>query len=317
MPSPREHPPEQLSPEERASLTHGEFRLDEPQLSAYGDALRVLNASGPPYIVSGLYALHQHTGIYRRTKDLDVMVRPHEVVDAARALRDAGFRVVLEYGHWLGKAYADQVWVDIVYGMANGLHLVDDGWIEHAHDGQLAGVPVKVAAPEDLIFHRLFIWERHRSDMADIVHLILAYGPRMDWSRLLRRVGDHWRLLLAQIHFFDFVYPGRRDRVPGEVRDALLERARLTSDPEKDREHVCQGTLISPFSFAIDVNEWSFRDYRAEAVEASRTLPIIEEIRASEVWQEIREDGEPRIGERLETAPAPWGVPAETVGEGG
>jgi hypothetical protein len=49
---------------------------------------------------------------------------------------------------------------------------------------------------------------------------------------------------------------------------------------------VCQGTLISRFSFAIDVNEWGYRDLRAEAVTATRHLPIIHEITNSDLWQE-------------------------------
>ena len=49
---------------------------------------------------------------------------------------------------------------------------------------------------------------------------------------------------------------------------------------------VCQGTLISRFSYNIDVNEWSFRDLRKEATIATRQLPIIHEITASDVWDE-------------------------------
>src|SRR2546430_11154752 len=37
-----------------------------------------------------------YTGIYRKTKDLDLFFEPSRVVDAARALRDAGFHVHLE-----------------------------------------------------------------------------------------------------------------------------------------------------------------------------------------------------------------------------
>lgn len=313
MPSPRDHEPDHLSPEERNSYTHGSFFLEEPQRTVYADALRALNQSGPPYIVSGLYAMHQHTGIYRRTKDLDVMVRPHEVLHAARALEAAGFRMVLEDRHWLAKGYTDEIWVDVVFGMANGLQLVDDAWIDHAHPGHLAEQPIRVAAPEELIFHRLFIWERHRSDMADIVHLFLAHGPTMDWDRLLGRLRDYWRLLSAQIHFFDFVYPGRRDCIPGRVREGLLERAAKDSETRKVGQedldglaNICQGTLISPFSFAIDVNERGFRDYRAEAVEASRSLPVIEEIAGSDVWDEIKSNGDETVLE-YQTSPAPWG----------
>ena len=276
-----------LSAEEQRSLTSSGFRMRSREREVYTRALDTLRREGPPFVVSGLYALHQHTGIYRETKDLDVMLEPGHVVEAARVLKKAGFRVTLEAAHWLGKAHDAELFVDLVFGMANGLHFIDANWIKYAHRGELAGVPVLVAAPEDLIFHRLFIWERHRSDMSDIAHLILVHGERMDWDRLLRRVGDHWRLLMAQIHFFDFAYPGRRRSIPPRVREALLERSREVLEERPKERNVCQGTLISRFSFAIDVNDWGFRDFRSESVEAARSLPIVREIEASDVWDEV------------------------------
>jgi hypothetical protein len=172
--------------------------------------------------------------------------------------------------------------------MANGLHLVDQRWIQDATHGEIYGVPVRVAAPEELIFHRLFIWERHRSDMSDIAHLILMYGAKMDWDRLIRRLGEHWRLLLSQMHFFDFVYPGRPECIPRPVRERLLSRAqRAMDEPPPGPSDVCQGTLISRFSFAIDVHEWGFKDPRAESVEAARSLPIVTELEADPVWDSV------------------------------
>src|SRR5690606_2762400 len=129
----------------------------------------------------------------------------------------------------------------------------------------------------------IFVSERHRSDMADVLHLILCRGDQIDWKRLLHRIHAHWRLFLAQIHIFDYVYPGHRNRIPDWVRRELLERAReddATGDPE-----VCAGTLISRFSFSIDVNEWGFRDLRQEATRAAGTLRVIRGVMASDVWK--------------------------------
>jgi hypothetical protein len=299
---------EHLSAEERRSLTSSGFRMCPRERLVYTRALEALRRDGPPFVVSGLYALHQHTGIYRETKDLDVMLQPSHMEHAARVLKAAGFRVVLSAAHWLAKARDGELFVDLVYGMANGLHLIDESWIRDAYHGEMAGIPILVTAPEDLIFHRLFIWERHRSDMSDIAHLILMYGDRMDWDRLVWRAGDHWRLLLAQIHFFDFVYPGRRRSVPRPVREQLLERARVAMDEPEGDPDLCQGTLISRFSFAIDVKEWGFRDLRTDSVDAARSLPIIREIEASPVWDGV----EDMYGEE-ETPPAPWGMPGELL----
>lgn len=274
-----------LTREEQKSLTHGEFWIPEDERVVYRQALQVLNRSGIPYVVSGLYAVYEYTGIYRKTKDLDLFVEPDNVVAAARQLKAAGFRVRLEQSHWIAKALRDGKQVDLIYGMGNGLNFIDAAWHQHSRAGILAGEPVRIAPPEDLLWHRLFVSERHRSDVADVLHLILCRGDELDWHRLMERVQDNWRLLLAQVHLFDFVYPGHRPRIPHWLREELYRRAQEEIDAVGDAE-VCQGTLISRFSYQIDVNEWGFRDLRKEATVAVRQLPIVAEITASDVWDD-------------------------------
>ena len=88
----------------------------------------------------------------------------------------------------------------------------------------LAAQPVVIAPAEELIWHRLFISERHRHDMSDILHLLLCVGETLDWERLLARVGPHWPLLLAQLQMFSYVYPGYRSNVP-RLGDRAADRA--------------------------------------------------------------------------------------------
>ena len=51
-----------------------------------------------------------------------------------------------------------------------------------------------------------------------------------------------------------------------------------------------RGTLVSRFSFSIDVNEWGLRDLRTEAITATRLLPVIQEIGAADVWDSQEND---------------------------
>jgi hypothetical protein len=287
-PRPRPHvTPEQanLTREERKSLTHGEFWIPEAEREVYRRGLETLNRAGIPYVVSGLYALYEYTGIYRQTKDLDLFVEPAAVIDAARALQGVGFSMYLEQSHWLAKAMDGDSQIDLIFGTGNGLSLIDRVWIDHARAGIIAGTQVRVAPPEELLWHRLFVSERHRSDSSDVLHLILCRGDELDWQRLLDRVGEHWRLLLAQVHLYDFVYPGHRPRIPRWVRRQLYDAADAAIDEVGDSA-ACQGTLISRFSYNIDVNEWGFEDPRRHATIAARQLPIVKEITASDVWQE-------------------------------
>jgi hypothetical protein len=278
--------PHGLTREEEKSFTHGDFWIPEPAREVYKHALHTLNAGGIPYVVTGAYAIYEYTGIYRDTKDLDVFVQPEQLVEAMRALRAAGFRTRLEQAHWVAKAIEGEHFVDLIFGMGNGLALVDEDWYRHSRPAILAANPVRVAPPEELIWHRLFISERHRHDMADIAHLIYCLGRRLDWERLVRKTGEHWPLLLAQLQMFSYVYPEVEPRVPRWVFDDLLERARRDLDRERDGDPVTRGTLVSRFSFAIDVNEWGFRDLRTESIRATERLPIIRELATSDVWDE-------------------------------
>jgi hypothetical protein len=181
--------PRRLTPEERKSLTHGDFWIPEAEREVYKRALEALNAANVPFVVAGAYAIYEHTGIYRQTKDLDLFFQPSAVVPAARALREAGFVTRLEDEHWLAKATMGEHFVDLIYGMGNGIAFIDEGWINNSHQGILAASPVRIAPAEELIWHRLFISERHRHDMSDIVHLILCMGDTLDWRTALARTG--------------------------------------------------------------------------------------------------------------------------------
>lgn len=281
---------QELTKEEAKSLTHGDFWIPEEEREIYKRALRILNEAGVPYVVAGAYAIYEHTGIYRKTTDLDLFVEPSQVVPAMRALKAGGFKTKLAQSHWLAKAIDEPFFVDIIYGMGNGLALIDPDWYRHSTPAILAATPVRVAPAEELIWHRLFINERHRQDMADIAHLILCVGDTLDWQRLVDKTGPHWPLLLAQLQMFYYVYPGYRSRVPDWVLTNLLERARAETGREVASETATRGTLISRFSFAIDVNEWGFHDLRDDAIREMKASDEIRAIEAADVWDMVAAD---------------------------
>ena len=281
-----------LSREEERSVTHGDFWVPDAERELYKSALTALNAAGIPYVIAGAYAIYEHTGIYRETKDLDIFVDPTLLVGAMRALKGAGMSARLEQPHWLAKATCGDLFIDIIFGMGNGLAMIDDDWYRFSRPAILAATPVRIAPAEELLWHRLFISERHRQDMADIVHLIICVGSRMEWKRIVAKTGEHWPLLLAQIQMFDYVYPQHRDGVPRWVRDELLDRARADMERERTAELVTRGPIISRFSFTIDVHEWEMKDLREEIVNRALARPLVREIAESDVWDERSEQVE-------------------------
>jgi hypothetical protein len=290
VPNLRGRRPRRLTPEERKSLTHGDFWIPEAERDVYKRALEALNAAGLPFVVAGAYAIYEHTGIYRKTKDLDLFFEPSAVVAAAQALRAVGFVTRLEDEHWLAKATSGDYFVDLIYGMGNGIAFIDEEWARHSRPGILAAAPVRIAPAEELIWHRLFISERHRHDVADILHLILCLGDTLDWERLVRRVGENWPLLLAQLLTFSYVYPGYRSNVPEWVYEQMLERARTDMVRDAVDADLTRGPLISRFSFTIDVREWGFQDPRSDLVREARNKPEVRQIAQADVWDERGED---------------------------
>ena len=74
---------------------------------------------------------------------------------------------------------------------------------------------------------------------------------------------------------FSYVYPGYRSNVPAWVLEQLIEQARADVGRDEEDADLTRGTLISRFSFAIDVREWGFSDPRGEMVRLARNHPIV------------------------------------------
>jgi hypothetical protein len=234
---------------------------DEGKLFYYR-TLVALNESKIPFLLGGAYALERYTGIARDTKDLDLFVRPEDCRRALTTLAANGCQTEITFSHWLGKAYCGEYFADIIFSSGNGVARVDDEWFKHAGDAEMLGVPVKLCPVEETIWSKAFVMERERYDGADIAHLFLARADRIDWPRLLRRFGVHWRVLLSHIVLFGFVYPSDRWLIPEWVLRGLLEKVIPETSAPAPAERVCQGTLLSREQYLIDIEQWGFKDSR-------------------------------------------------------
>lgn len=236
----------------------------EPEQEAlYREVLLLLRDHNLPYAVSGAFALQQHTGIWRITKDLDLFLTSETVPKALALLREKGFFCEIADPIWLAKAHRDGYFVDLITGMSNAALVVTDAWIAHSSPAVVVGVETRVLAAEELILSKLFVTRRERFDGADIAHVIYGTRGELDWRRIFDSIGEHWEILLWALILFRYVYPAQTDYVPRAVWDELL--ARFTSavkDP--DPEARFRGSLIDDKMFAIDVAEWRMADILSE-----------------------------------------------------
>ena len=237
------------------------------QEELFRGVLELLNQSGIPYVVAGAFALGQHTGIWRNTKDLDLFLAPEDIPPALEQLKLAGFATEVCDPVWLFKAHRGQFYVDLITGMSNAVIMVDKSWIERGSFAAIVGVATRVLGAEELIASKLFVTRRERFDGADIVHVIHGTQGRLDWKRVLDIVGEHWMIVLWAMVLFQYTYPAHCKYIPRSVWDDLLSRLQKELDHPNPVAHF-RGSLIDEKMFAIDVNEWGM----ANLIEVHRKL---------------------------------------------
>ena len=130
--------------------------------------------------------------------------------------------------------------------------------------GEVLGVPAKLCPAEEMIWQKAFIMERERYDGADVAHLLRARAAELDWERLLRRFGPHWRVLLSHLVLFGFIYPAEQGKIPEEVLRELSGRLLAERARAGNGQPVCQGTYLSRMQYLNDTEKWGYADARLE-----------------------------------------------------
>ncbi len=104
--------------------------------------------------------------------------------------------------------------------------------------------------------------ERERFDGADVAHLILAKGQKLDWFRVVKRFGPHWEVLLSHLVLFGFIYPGMRNRIPDWLIPQLVRKLLAVRKKSPSSNHAFKGTLLSREQYLIDLESWGYADAR-------------------------------------------------------
>ena len=235
----------------------------EPEVKAfYRQVLDILNDSAVPFLVGGAYAFNRYTGINRHTRDLDIFIRRADFAPISEVLQQQGHTTELTFPHWLGKVRFDDVYIDLIFSSGNGIAEVDDLWFDYAINANVHGVDVKICPAEEMIWSKAFIMERERFDGADIIHLLHACGDKLDWPRLLRRFGTHWRVLLSHLVLYGFAYPSARHHVPPAVMAELIDRLRHETISPSPEHSICLGTLLSREQYLKDIEQEGLQDGR-------------------------------------------------------
>jgi hypothetical protein len=92
--------------------------------------------------------------------------------------------------------------------------------------------------------------------------LLRACGSTLDWHRLLDRFDANWRVLLAHLVLFEYIYPHERWIVPDWVMNDLSSRRREECTIPQRSNPTCYGTLFSRSQYEMDVIQWGYDDAR-------------------------------------------------------
>ena len=229
----------------------------------YQGVLQGLLAADVPFAVSGGFAFHHHTGIWRITKELDLVITPDAVPQAFEVLVREGFETYVQDPVWLAKARRGDYFVDLITGVGNATLTVEQSWIDRAQEDEVLGMRCKILPAEEMIASKLFVTRRERFDGADTAHLLKSCAATLDWERLRKLTEPHWQILFWHLVLFAYVYPENAGDVPAGIWRELTERFNQ-SVAAPNLNGGFRGTLIDPKMFAIDVNEWGERDIYRE-----------------------------------------------------
>lgn len=234
----------------------------------YREAMWALEQADVPFLVGGAYAYAHYTGIARHTKDFDVFVRPADFERALDAFVRKGWPTERSAPHWLGKTFRGEDFVDVIFSSGNGVARVDDLWFDNAVAGIVLDHPVRLIPAEEMIWSKSFVMERERFDGNDVIHLLYRRAADLDWERLLGRFDANggWRVLLAHLALFGYVYPGDAARIPSRVLDLLIERLRDDLVDSETDPLLCRGPILSRSQYLIDVYRWGYSDARLRPV---------------------------------------------------
>jgi hypothetical protein len=205
----------------------------EAQSSIYVDVIREARRRGIEFAVGGGTAVATYTIFRQSTKDLDLYVTPENRGRIIEVLGHCGLRDyfdVREYDRkWIYRAHWNDCIVDVMWAMPNQRTQVDLEWLRRGPEIELYGERVRILAPEELIWAKLYIIQRDRSDWPDVLNLIYATGPQLDWDHLISRLGDDAPLLGAALIIFRWLSPDRARNLP----DGICERLSNCITPQR------------------------------------------------------------------------------------
>jgi hypothetical protein len=215
--------------------------VPDAQWQVYASVLQQARDRGLRFAVGGGLAFSLYSGHPRNTKDMDIFIVPGDHQEFIDLMHRAGYeeyRAVPYDPTWSYRGHQDGYIMDVLWRMLNDRAPVDEQWIQRGWDLQIRGVPLRLISVEELMWAKLYILHRERCDWPDILVLLYARGPQMDWGHLLGRLGDDAPVFGGLLHLFRWMCPGRAARLPSWIWGRLGLTDEPLGGPEVDYRRV-------------------------------------------------------------------------------
>jgi hypothetical protein len=190
-----------------------------------------------PFALGGGLAVSVYTGKGRYTKDLDLYILPehrNRLIQMTAKCGLGDYYDTKPYNRdWIYRAHSSEVIVDSIWAMANKRAQVDRDWLQRGPMIRMFDREFRVIPAEELIWSKVYVMQRDRCDWPDILNLICATGPALDWEHLIARVAEDFPLLKALVSIFAWVSPEGASQLPQRIWDRLeLAPPNAERDPE-------------------------------------------------------------------------------------
>jgi hypothetical protein len=200
-------------------------RLPADQWRVYRRVAEEARNAGVRFAFGGAFATAVYTGELRNTKDFDFYVLPEDRDAMKDAISRAGLSDYfdqLPYDRsWIYRASQGDVLVDAIWAMANQRAQVDPLWLSRGPLVEIQGEQMRAIPIEELIWSKLYVLQRDRTDWGDVLNLLAAQADSIDWNHLLARLAADAPLLTGTLALFAWLDPSRAAAVPAEVWQRL------------------------------------------------------------------------------------------------
>jgi hypothetical protein len=219
-------------------------RIPDEEWRVYQRVIREARSAGVQFAFGGALATAVYTGELRNTKDFDFYILPEDVGAMKQAIARAGLEDHfdrLPYDrNWIYRASRGDVLVDAIWAMANQRALVDAQWLTRGPLVEIRGERIRAIPIEELIWSKLYVLQRDRSDWGDVLNLIGAQAGSIDWNRLIDRLSADAPLLTGALAVFAWLAPSRARDIPPAVwtRLGLQVPPSTIADPGERRANL-------------------------------------------------------------------------------